>query len=259
MIGYQMVLAGMFFSLLLVISVILFYGRYKRHISMQELHMSRAETDHQRALLQAVILSQENERRRIGMNLHDDVGTALSILRMTIDGERDGQGATTGQSKAIIDRVLADVRNISHDLSPIRSSVYTFTDAIADRCDAMNATGQLEVELQFLPDADSIVLDETESLALYRVISELINNTVRHADARKIHICFTLKTDTLHISYHDDGKGMGIISDDRKGMGMQNIESRLNMIGAEYTMVCESGDGFCFLIEYTVNANTKTA
>lgn len=259
MIGFQMVITGMVFSLLIVISLVLFYWRYKRHISSQELEISRAETDHQRALLEAVILSQENERRRIGMNLHDEVGTALSILRMTIDGEANNPGITNGQSKAIIDRVLTDVRNISHDLSPIKSNVYTFTDAVTDRCEALNASGKLKVDLVILPDPEHIELDETSSLALYRVISELINNTVRHAAASRIHIHILREREVLHIAYRDNGKGMSGSDSERKGMGMQNIESRLNMIGAGFRLERESGTGFCFLIECPLKTQAKTA
>lgn len=220
--------------------------------------MSRAETEHQRELLEAVILSQEKERRRIGMNLHDDVGAALSVLRMTMESDALRTGTAAIQSKAIIDRVMTDVRNISHDLFPMRSNAYTFTDAIADRCEALNAAGQIRVDLAFVPDADSIVPGETEAMAMYRVVSELINNTLRHADAKNIHIHFSLGADTLSIQYRDDGKGMGTDAGSRKGMGMQNIESRLNMIGASFRVTSEPGAGFGFFIECAMHSTLKT-
>lgn len=257
MIGYQMVLTGMLFSLLIVVCLVLFYVRYKRRIAKQELALSRTETDHQRELLQAVILSQEKERRRIGMNLHDEVGTALSILRMAIDSDATQAREVAGQSKALIDRVLTDVRNISHDLSPIRSGAYTFTDAVEDRCEAIAATGKVQIDLEFVPCAESIALGETESLAMYRVISELISNTLRHAGAQHISIRLSVKGDTLSVLYRDDGKGIHPEAHNGKGMGMQNIESRLNMIGAAFKII-HSRKGFCFLIEYS-NTQFKTA
>lgn len=257
MIGHQVILTGMLFSLLLVSSMVLFYLRYRRHIAQQESRISRAETDHQRELQEAVIRSQEKERRRIGMNLHDDVGAALSVLRMTLEGDGTRSGKVIVQSKAIIDRVLADVRNISHDLFPIRNTAYTLTDAIADRCDAVNETGKVQVDLAFYPDADSIVPGETASLAIYRVVSELISNTVRHADARKITLRFTQDADKLLIVYHDDGKGMNAGSHSR-GMGLQNIEHRLQMIGAGFRIENGTDAGFCFHIECPVRASIQT-
>jgi len=254
---YQMVIAGMFFFILIAVALILFYLRYKRHITMQELEMSRAETNHQRALLQAVILSQEKERKRIGMNLHDEVGSALSSLRMVMANGVEGSGKAVQQCKSIIDQVLVDVRNISHDLSPILQGAYTLADAIEDRCEAVNQSGQIHVHLSFDPGPGSFSPDENVSLALYRVLSELINNTIKHAQAKNIHIRFSLSGNRSEVEYRDDG--IGLHQNQKKGMGMQNIESRLNMIGAEFHIDHSAGRGFHIDIKWNTTFQTQTA
>lgn len=236
---YQLIVAGMVFSLLIALAVVLFYIRYRRRLTVQELEMSRAEIAHQKELLRAIIRSQEEERKRIGMNLHDEVGTALSALRIMLerqDPAESGNRELALKCRSIIDRVIADVRNISHDLSPIRTGTYDFTDALEDLCETVNQSGKLHIDLQM--DAPEALkrLEENDVLALYRVLSELVNNTIRHAKASSITLGFSSAPGSLHIHYRDNGIGLPAIAGRKNGMGMQNIESRLNMIGAAFTI-----------------------
>ncbi len=232
----QLVIAGMGFSLLIAVAVVLFYIRYRRQLTLQQLEMSRAETVHQKELLHAVIQSQEEERKRIGMNLHDEVGTALSALRMVLErDETNSNSELSLQCRSIIDRVITDVRNISHDLSPIRTGTYDFTDALEDLCETVNRSGKLHVRLE-MDEAHALKrLKESDVLALYRVLLELVNNTIRHAQASAVVLGFSSAADSLHVSYRDNGIGLATAPYRKKGMGMQNIESRLTMIGAAFS------------------------
>lgn len=240
--SYELIVAGMAFSLLIAFAVVLFYVRYRRQLTKQELEMSRAETNHQKELLYAVIQSQEEERTRIGMNLHDEVGSALSALRMLT--ERNGAASDQEwvvQCKSIIDRVITDVRNISHDLSPLRGGTYDFMDGLEDLCEAVNRSGKLEVHLEVEGEEGWKEMKESNGLALYRVLSELINNTIRHAEASLVTIRFSTTGRQLDILYRDNGKGLPDSINHKKGMGFHNIESRLNAIGAEFTIEKMSG------------------
>lgn len=242
-------IAGMLFTLLTGLSLILFYLRYRRQLTRQELAISRAETKHQRDLLHAVIRSQENERRRIGMNLHDDVGAALSGLRILLQHPENPENRFSAECKKIIDRVIVDVRNISHDLSPLQTGAYEFTDALEDRCDSINRSEKIRVDLDCQMEQQDFGLNESEALALFRVISELLNNTIRHANANQVKISMAGNPSGWKIEYHDDGIGIGKKNAAKKGMGIQNIESRLQMIGAKYRMAAREERGFRMLIE----------
>lgn len=230
---------------LLVVFFILLYIRNQNRLLVQKKKLQEAEIKYQKELLHAVIASQEQERKRIGMDLHDEVGSALSSLRLIIENYSRGQqdpaetSAFNQQSKRIIDRVITNVRGISHNLSPLTRGAYGFTDAMEDLCDHINQSGQIEVSLQLDASHTLSVLDDTTALALYRVLAELINNTIKHAEAQQIDIAFTVQGEQLMISYADNGKGLpaGITG---KGMGMRNIESRLGMIGATYTFEGEN-------------------
>ncbi len=252
--SYELLVAGMVFSLLIAFAVVLFYFRYRRHLTQQQLEISRAEIIHQKELLQAVIQSQEEERKRIGMNLHDEVGSALSALRMLTERDDVISGDNRNwvpQCKTIIDRVITDVRNISHDLSPLRSGTYDFIDALDDLCEAINLSGKLRINLNVAQHDELKKISDSNGLALYRVLSELISNTIKHSGASSISIEFSQEPGHVNIEYRDNGTGLLNIHGQKKGIGFRNIESRLNVIGAVFT-IDETPGGFGMKIKTAI-------
>jgi len=243
---YYYVMAGMVGTFLLFVSMMLFYIKYRKNLLQQQYQMKEAEVHHQKALLHAVITTQEQERKRIGMDLHDEVGSKLSSLRLVVENfadkdvhalPRDEFNATC---KSVIDSVIGNVRNISHNLSPSLRGIYGFHDAVEDFCDSINHTGKIHIDVSFTYNISKVKLDENVALAFYRVIAELINNTIKHANADNINIVFSLSHGLYTIDYKDNGIGMpkGVKG---SGMGMQNIESRLGMIGAKYKINNKGG------------------
>src|ERR1700744_1857349 len=113
---YVLIIIGISGSFLLVVSFIIIQIRNQNRLFMQKKKLDEAEIAHQKELLQTVMESQEAERKRIGQDLHDDVGTALSNLRITIEmfnqDEKSSADNFRGKSKGIIDKVIQDVRNI---------------------------------------------------------------------------------------------------------------------------------------------------
>jgi signal transduction histidine kinase len=251
---YILVFFGMIGMMLLVVAFILINSRGQNKMLRQRQQMQQAELAHQKDLLHTVIDSQEAERKRIGQDLHDDVGTALSSLRMTIEMLNAGQGAAEEEkyvslSKDIIDKVIKDVRHISHNLSPPVLSYYGLVAAIEEKCAFINQSGQLKIEL--LDEAGQALHQPAFEvlLAFYRVLEELINNTIKHAGATQVVIRFSANDMAgIVIDYTDNGKGIGK-KVQKKGMGLQNIESRLAVVGADYTIDHE-GEGFAMTIRY---------
>lgn len=260
---YLSVILGMCFSLLIAVAVVFFYLRYQRNLIKQRLRLSEAEVQHQKELLHAIIQSQEEERKRIGMDLHDEVGSALSSLRMIIESLKNIEAATErqgqqNQCKTIIDKVITDVRNISHNLSPLKKGAYGFLDAVEDLVEGINQSKRINVDLQISDDEAYQDIDDNTSLALYRVCSELMNNTIKHAKAENIALTFSVKNNILHLDYADDGIGLPSNAPTKKGMGMQNIESRLGMVGASFNILQGNTKGFNASIELPLTLQTNS-
>ena len=251
---YLLVGVGMLFSFLVAGAVVLFYIRYQRRLTLQRVKMQEAELLHQKKLLHSIIRSQEEERARIGRDLHDDVGTALSRLRMAIGRfllEKAGDpvlAAFGNNCKASIDTVIKDVRNIAHNLYPSGLLQYGFAGAVEEMAEAAGGAGMPGITIRNEADGRLGKLNQDEALALYRVLQELLTNTVKHAGAREARISFLTKGETLLVEYADDGKGMNAAGQPKRGMGMQNIGSRLGAIQAAYTIDTAAGRGFAITI-----------
>ncbi|MBB5644659.1 sensor histidine kinase [Pedobacter cryoconitis] len=238
---------------LLVISfVILFINNQKKLLrNRQQIH--EAEMSYQKELMRVVLQSQEEERKRIGQDLHDDVGGSLSNLRMLINRdelpEEQENKAVIANHKLLIDKIIQDVRNISHNLSPPALALFGFTVALEELIDSINDEDNSLITL--INDAEAITdqLPYDMALALIRVLQELISNTIKHGDAKRIEVSIFMENGLLVIQYRDEGVGYDPGNQkNRKGMGMQNIESRLNMINATYTMKTAPGSGFSMFI-----------
>ncbi|HEU0226627.1 MAG TPA: histidine kinase [Arachidicoccus soli] len=256
---YIYVIVGMSASFLLCVATVLFYLKYKKDILQKQYQLKTAEVQYQKDLLKAVINSQEEERKRIGMDLHDEVGSTLSSLRLLVDtvlDPKDKEGPLTSNSlqfKKTIDNIVIKVRNISHNLSPILTGAYEFYDALLDFCDDINQTSKIRIHTTIQEDAEKVQLEHFTKLSLYRVIAEMVNNTLKHAEAQNIHIDFSLINKEYKIDYKDDGKGISLNEKSiKKGIGFKNIESRLDSIDAKYSMDSKIGEGFQMNIQLSL-------
>jgi signal transduction histidine kinase len=233
---YNYVIAGMSASFILTISIFIFYFRYKKNLIQHQYLLKESEISHQKALLSAIIFSQEEERKRIGMDLHDEVGANLASLRLMIENFVENKEQLNAiqqfniKCKNLIDNIIINTRNISHNLSPMFNHAYGFKDMIYDYCENINNSGRISINITS-PEND-MKLNELTALALYRVITELINNTIKHANAKQVLLSLIHHESFYQINYQDDG--IGLVVDQKNGMGLKNIESRLNMINAVY-------------------------
>lgn len=247
--AYYLIVIGMGVTFLLALSLVFFYIRYQRRLLNQQLQLQKAELQHKEELLHATIQSQEDERRRIGRDLHDGVGSMLSNLRMNLNrlnsivGNEPAISNITDQCATLIDKTIADVRSIAHSLSPSGLELFGLAGALEELCDSINQSGQLSISIENNM-RNYKKLDPNVSLALYRVLQELMSNTVRHAEARTALIRFAEQDNSLFIDYKDDGKGFLTPEGKATGMGMRNIESRLGMIGAKHNITSSPGEGF---------------
>jgi signal transduction histidine kinase len=232
------IFAFLLLAAILAISVNFYTQRAKRSKLINAQKMQEAEILHQKNLMQSVISSQEVERKRIGMDLHDEVGAALSTLRIKIEQHASNNtidADITENYKTDIDKIIANMRNISHALSPRISGNFGFYDAVHELSDSVNRSGKISMVVHFDEQKLPTFTNEQASMALYRVIAELINNTLKHAKATNIELVVDVSADVMNINYSDNGIGIKQKdSTQSKGIGMQNIESRLGIIAASW-------------------------
>jgi signal transduction histidine kinase len=248
---YVLVILAAIGTFLLVISFLLLHIYNQNRLLKQQQLLQQTEIMHQKKLAYTIFASQEEERKRIGNDLHDSVGAALSALRMIIENIKEGAAPGTSQSfkqtsKAMIDKIIADTRNIAHNLSPGILSLYGFSEALAELADLMERSGKLVVNIDNEAENMLAQLPHQTALSVYRVLEELLNNTIRHAEATNVQIRFWQEGGTLAVYYRDDGKGFS--DNPGKGMGLMNIRNRLNVISATYELQPAVEKGFSIRI-----------
>ncbi len=250
---FFLVLFDMIGTFILASSFIFFFLRYQRKIALQKAAMQKAEVEYSSQLLNATLLSQEDERKRIGRDLHDDVGASLSNLKMIMAQTVETDEAKI-KYKPLIDNIITTVRTISHALSPPGLELFGFDYAVQELVDSFNIAGTIKVALNNSVGEKLDTLSKPTALALYRVLQELFSNTVKHANAKSIIITFLEQNNKVVFIYEDDGKGIALEENAATGMGMKNIEARLKMIHATHSISSSPNNGFKVTINVTYNS-----
>lgn len=253
---FEFLLAGMLGMFLLALGVVFFFLAYQRRLLKQQQEHQRKETDYQQQLLRANLLSQEKERNRIGKDLHDEVGAMLTTSKLYFRHmEQDAPKEKFSELKAkvfdLLEETIASVRRVSHDLRPVVLETLGLEEAIANIRDELNASGEIKVD--FASDLSGLMNKEYQ-LNWYRIIQELVNNTLKHAEANCIEIRMRGHGNQLKLTYADNGVGLGK-AESRNGLGLSNIESRLSLMHGKLVFK-ESKQGIS--IELASNISNET-
>jgi len=238
-------LAGIFGMVLLSIALVVFFVVYQRRLMEQEKQRREEEKKHQMALLSAAVEVQETERRRIASDLHDDIGSLLSATRLYLqqlstDAPVEKTESIKTESLNILDEMIQNTRRITHDLLPPVLEKFGFQAAAEDLCERINKSGSIRVV--FSSNIEERLAPKRE-IALYRVLQELINNTLKHAGAKNIDVTVNWARNLFSFVYQDDGKGFVQADKVAKGLGLRNIESRISLINGSLKSISKPGEG----------------
>ncbi|AXT52138.1 hypothetical protein D1818_15300 [Aquimarina sp. BL5] len=238
----KIIIIGMVVIFLLSLSVIMFFIVYQRRLLAQQKKHQKTESDYQKELLKTAIQSQEDERTRIAKELHDDVGAMLTTTKLYIGqiGPELSSEELTGIADKIggfFDDMIQSVRSISQDLRPVVLEKLGFLEAIDSLVQTIRDSGKIKIS--FVNNA-TLPIAKTKELNIYRIIQELITNTLKHAEASDIKIEMRNQNDALIIVYEDNGKGLDQKQlQYRKGLGLKNIESRLSVLSGAISFLEE--------------------
>lgn len=232
----------------LSLAIILFVVFYQKRMMQQNLQLQQLEQEKQQALLDASIQSQERERRRIAKDLHDEVGAMLSTVKLHIGqalkhSEASKASFFASEAKTLVEETIQNVRSISRDLLPATLEKFGLIAGLEELIARNNVSDQLQLHLTVSAQPYRMPI-ETE-LAIYRIVQELINNSIKHAEAQNILLTVGFGEHLFELIYRDDGKGFGKDhTDDSHGIGLRNIDSRVKVIGGASVINSLPGQGF---------------
>jgi len=147
----------------------------------------------------------------------------------------------------LIDNALVQIRNISHNLFPPNLEHVGFIQACEDLCHRIQKLKNIDVAFDYV---ESPHFSKQKELSLYRILQELTNNTLKHAEATKIELKFRNKGDRFELHYKDNGIGFDFDNKNKSmtGLGMKSIESRANSINGTIQINTQKGNGFEFML-----------
>ena len=245
------ILNYMLLSILLIVLTLagFAYSIYRQKQLLQRKKIKELETEKKLTATEAILKGQEDERSRLAKDLHDGLGGMLSGVKYSFQKVR-GDYMMTGsalesfqRSIDMLDSSIHELRRVAHNLMPESLVKYGLSAAISDYCTSINNSGALTITYQHF-HVDHLNLDQSKSNILYRIVQELINNILKHAAAKTAIVQLARQKHELAITVEDDGKGFDTtLLRQGRGMGWNNIYSRINYLKGSLDIKSEPGKG----------------
>lgn len=224
-------------SVVALLSVLLLtYRIYKNRQLIQQQRISELEKEKQLQATEAVLKGQEEERSRIAKDLHDGLGGLLSSVKYSLNDMKENvilsadNAVSFTRSIDMLDSGIQELRRIAHNMMPENLMKFGLDKALADYCQSISKTNIVEISYNSFQLEDYIE-NSNVSITVYRVIQELINNTIKHANATQIIVQVFKENNILNITVEDNGKGFDVNNiSNFKGAGWTNIQNRINYL-----------------------------
>lgn len=218
---------SIFFLLAALLIWLVFHQRQKR--KNQELIALKQE--YQIKSLESLIAGEEKERFRIATELHDGVNGDLSAIKHKLNALQEYSTNTINEVIGMLDKSCDQVRAISHNLVPPALEKFDLRTATADYCLEMNTIHQPKISFQYV--GEQVVLPKNVEVNLFRIIQELVTNSVKHAGAKEINVQLSMLDNMLQLTVEDDGKGYDPENTASEGIGLGNIKYRVDYLKGE--------------------------
>jgi PAS domain S-box-containing protein len=212
---------------------------------------TRQQLRQQQEVLSAILTTQEEERRRIAEGLHNGVGQLLYATRLHLDALPPSEIGRAGQQ--LLNEAIEATRTISFELTP--SILEDFGLVVALRELAGRIPKSLHVDLNLRGLAEP--LPPLLATAAYRIVQELLNNVMKHAQAQEVFVQVVREEDQLHLSVEDDGVGMDLdqpSQPSRNGIGLAGIRTRVGLLSGTFTINSRLGRGTGVFLQVPVPA-----
>lgn len=238
----------------MALAIVLFFYFSRRRIIKTELEKANLEINYQREVLQSTIITQEEERKRIAQDLHDAISSKLNVVSLNANMLSDTSISTEETVKIaenivkVTSTVLENSRKIAHDLLPPTLDKFGLEAAMEELCDEIGDARAFKIDTNFQYGLN--LLSQDDELHLFRIIQELLNNTIKYAEAKSVQLSLVANGSEVILTYKDDGKGFDVAEAKKaKGLGLSGITNRVEILNASMEMSSSIGNGILVRIQ----------
>lgn len=210
----------------------------KQEKIIQAQQIAEFEKEQQFIVMQSVMKGQEDERSRLARDLHDGVGSLLAGVKLSLSAMKRSVSLPGKCMPAVeqiitqLDQSIVELRRVSHNMMPESLIKYGLKEALENYCENINLSGSLKVRLQNY--GMETRLEQNTEIIIYRIIQELLNNAIKHAEAKNILIQLMKSESRFELTVEDDGKGFDRNDFIHKnGSGLANIQARTAYLGGK--------------------------
>jgi signal transduction histidine kinase len=229
----------------------------KQQDELQQQRIRELEKDKQLVAVDSMLKGQEEERSRLAKDLHDGLGGLLSGVKFSLSNMKDNLVITPDnmavfeRSLDMIDTSIKELRRVAHNMMPEMLTKFGLDEALKEYCNTINATNLVSVKYQSMGMETRI--DKSVEIIVYRIIQELLNNTLKHAAATEAFVQVIREDSRLNVVVEDNGKGFDTdLLASSKGAGWANIRSRVEYLKGQLDIHSEQGKGTLVNIEFNV-------
>ncbi len=237
---------SLFIAVLIAIIIVYFF------VSIVRYHRRYMKLQKER--IDAEITIQENERKRIANDLHDSIGPMLSAVKININciaTNSDDDEQVIQKSSGYIDDIITNLRRISYNLLPNTLERKGVIEALREFTQNLEDKYPLHFEIIV---ADGAGIPQDKGIHIFRILQEIIHNTIKHAGAKLMAVEITAHSGVLHIVTKDDGNGFDEdkTNNESSGLGLKSIRSRVEMMNGRLKLQTGPQKGTVYIIEIPV-------
>lgn len=209
----------------------------------------------QNIVLKAIIETEEKERTRFAEDIHDSIGQQLSAIKFYIGTSADTvedprQKEILLKANAALLDVQADMRNICFNIMPKSLEAFGLVKTVKELCSKNELLERINILIRESPGFPRLPVQQ--EFALFRIIQEFINNTLKHSKANMIRIGFAAKKDMVEVTLTDNGVGFDLSRLRKRGMGLSNVQSRIRPYNGDVNIISRPGKGTRYIISIPI-------
>jgi signal transduction histidine kinase len=257
---FELILLGYGITANVLINIIGMVHQYY-HDQKEKERLILEQTNTEKEIVRLTIEAQDKERQRIAKDLHDDLGSNLAMIKLRMELLMENQTKPNGNNQnfeeihQLLDGACKDLRYISHELMPADLSTKVMRTMVEELVEKLSVQKRVAIraKVEEIP-----ILSIDTKVNLFRIIKELMNNILKHAQATEagIHLFKLPDSETITLEISDNGKGMPkeVMEGKSKGMGLKNLEKRVEYLNGKLH-IQSSGLGTLIRVDIPLESN----